>query len=150
MSTTAKSCPKCGAAPAKRTSKTTWIIGGFFALMFVGYISSKKNHDAAEAQKTPEEIAAAAKKERAFQKTVLMAKAIKGNLRDPSSVDWEVIRANDDASVICLQYRAKNGFGGYAREIAVLAQDRASADKKAWNKHCTGPLRDLAHARVAI
>lgn len=118
--------------------------------MFIGYISGQQKHNAAEAQKTPEEIAAAAKKERAFQKTVLLAKTIKGNLRDPSSVEWEAIRANDDASVICLQYRAKNGFGGFSREIAVLAQDKASTDKKAWNKHCTGPLLDLKHARVAI
>jgi hypothetical protein len=116
----------------------------------VSALFGQQKSNLADANKTPEEIAAAAKKERAFQKTVQFGKTIKSNLRDPSSVEWEVIHANDDASVICLQYRAKNKFGGIGREITVLAQGEASTNEKAWNKHCTGPLLDLAHARVAI
>jgi hypothetical protein len=51
VSTTAKACPKCGAAPPKKTSVATWVMGGIFALalwnfMTGGYFSSSPSNAA--------------------------------------------------------------------------------------------------------
>lgn len=45
---------------------------------------------------------------------------LKRSLRDPDSFVMENFLANDDASLICIVYRAKNGFGGYQRSIATF------------------------------
>lgn len=62
----------------------------------------------AERQAAASEALAKAKEELAFRKTVLAARALKGSLRDPDSLVWESIRANHDATVICMEYRARN------------------------------------------
>lgn len=88
--------------------------------------------------------------EAAFRKTALFAASIKKTMRDPDSLVWESIRANDDASVICVEYRARNGFGGMNREFAVYANSKVSQKPTAWNKHCIKPMNDMKHVRYAL
>lgn len=72
---------------------------------------------------------------------------IKEAQRNPASVKWEQIRANEDGSVICISYRSQNGFGGMNLEPAVflnnkiLMGDNARGD--AWSKNCKKPMSDL-------
>src|SRR5690606_21641937 len=113
--------------PSKKKSRLGWIIVGIFVFI-VWAIGSNNNEKApiANLPKSAEQIAAEAeakakndaeraREEAAFQKTVKVASVVKQSLRDPDSLIWESIRANDDASVICLEYRARNGFGGMNR-----------------------------------
>ena len=83
-----------------------------------------------------------AEKER-FRDTAIVVGSVKANLRNPESVKWESISANDDASVVCVQYRAQNGFGGMNREIVVYAKGKVSQSAAVWNRHCTKPLNDM-------
>lgn len=158
-SSEAKACPHCGATkPVEKTSLFTWIAGGFFALIVgscvLGGSDSKNSSQPTQASKTPEQIAAEAeakaREEAAFQKTVRAAAAVKSALRDPGSLSWESIRASSDANVICLEYRAKNGFGGMNKEFVVFANGKPSQTVAAWNKHCTQSLTDMKHAKYAL
>lgn len=96
--------------------------------------------------KTPEELvkeAAALRLDRARDKTVLFAKAVKDGLRDPDSVVWESVSADQDAEIICIEYRAKNGFGGMNREFVLTANGKTSQKVKDWNKKCLEGLNDM-------
>lgn len=70
--------------------------------------------------------------------TVIAAKLVKNALRDPASVQWESVRVNEDGSLVCLVYRAKNGFGGMNLAPAVSVAGKISTDGDVWNKHCKG------------
>ena len=64
---------------------------------------------------------------------------------------WEDIYANTDASVICLSYRAQNGFGGMNREHISFVNGKPSRSTSVWNKKCTGTgFIDLKYARQAL
>ncbi len=158
VSTEAKACPSCGAKPPAKTSMFTWIVGIFMVAVF-GIIISRGQSDGSigAAPKTAEQHAAtlaeaAAKQvsEARFQRTVAAGKLVKSTMRDPDSLVWETISANEDASIMCFEYRAKNGFGGMNREFVVITNKGASQKPDAWNKNCTKPLYDLKHARRAI
>lgn len=97
------------------------------------------------AQPNPEELQ---KKEQAKKEdridsariamTRIIIKAIKGSLRDPNSLEWDQIYANNAGTAFCFEYRARNGFGGMNREIMVVVNGKTSQSASAWNKHCTG------------
>lgn len=55
----------------------------------------------------------------------VMMSALDRSLRDPDSLQFRWVRENEKRKVICVSYRAKNGFGGYALgNIAVNAKDQ--------------------------
>jgi len=58
-------------------------------------------------------------------------------MRDPESVRWQNIFTNDDGTIVCVAYRARNGFGGMNLEHATFANKQISTANAAWNKHCT-------------
>ena len=70
------------------------------------------------------------------------AKAVKGALRDPSSVRWDFVGVNDAGTVACIKYHAKNGFGGYGASFAVIENNNASDKQADWNRSCTKALHD--------
>ncbi len=86
-----------------------------------------------------------------FRKTVLVAKTVKAALRNPDSVQWAGMLANDDASVICIEYRAQNGFGGMNLEHVAFAKGKLQTSAQAWNKHCAAKkMWDMERAKYAI
>lgn len=152
-------CPHCGA----KISKPVGIIGWIVAIVLLAYMvqcttrteKAKEQAAAVESAKSPEQKAAEAKQKAEedlrFQKTVVAATAVKQSLRDPASLQWESIDANEDASVICLSYRAKNGFGGMNLEYATFANGKHGKSAPYWNKYCTkGGLYEMKHVRLAI
>lgn len=112
--------------------------------------AEKPKFNIVQAPPDPAIAAAKQRKELAFQKTAYFAGTLKQSMRDPDSLVWEDIRANEDATVICLSYRARNGFGGMNREFAVYGGGKASQKPAAWNKYCTQPLSDMKHVRHAL
>lgn len=163
-STTADACPHCG-AKVTHTSLFTYILGGIFAIIVVSCLGtmseSDKRRDETAAketarvaaltteQKAAETKAAAASKaakdaeEAKFQRAILLAKAVKASMNDPSSL--EIIDATaTDAGAIGLKFRGKNSFGALVINYAVLAPDgkvaNGSQEKVAplWNKHIAG------------
>lgn len=74
------------------------------------------------------------------------AKAIRQVMREPASLQWISIGVNNDGTVACLTYRARNGFGGMNIERAVVFNSKASSKKRDWERHCNMPLRDYTAA----
>ena len=163
ISDKATTCPHCGAPavnsfaiapngkripletakPKKSSNLVIPIVIGFLILLpFALYEPSPSTSTPTP---PPDPVA-----EARFQKTARMADGVKRMLRDPESVIWESIRSNDDASVICIEYRARNGFGGMAKEFAVYAKNNVSQEAKSWNKYCTKPLTDMSHVEYAL
>ena len=58
-------------------------------------------------------------------------------MREPDSVRWQQVATNDDGTIVCVTYRARNGFGGMNLEHATFAKETISTSNAAWNKHCT-------------
>jgi len=61
---------------------------------------------------------------------------LKRQMRDPESFVLTFAGRNDDGSKVCIEYRAKNGFGGYTNGMAVGAGDKIHTTQQAWNAHC--------------
>lgn len=150
VSTEAKSCPKCGAKVRRPTSPLTYIFLVLFGLSLF-YIFGATRPDVPPAPPTPEQLAESAKKETRFQKTRIVAQAIKSSLRDPASLQWDSIGVTDDASVMCFVYRAKNGFNAMTQEFVVHANGKTSQTPAAWNKYCANKTSiDLLSVRFAL
>lgn len=159
VSTTAKSCPKCGAAVPQGTSTTTWVIGGFFALA-IGMGIWPRDEAAQGSQAAPitaEQRAAqqraAADKARADKEinTVLNgARWLKNSMKKPESFELE--RAiMIDGKVICYEYRARNSFNDRRASVHVISDTVNSGDAKAWNQLCAGKSgTDYTHVRAVL
>lgn len=89
-------------------------------------------------------------KEKRFRVAIALLKSVKNSLRDPESFAVEYVGVNEDTTVACVEYRAKNGFGGMNKEFAVYAKDKISQSPESWNKYCRTNLYDLKHARLAL
>lgn len=85
-----------------------------------------------------------------FAMVVMYLRSLKESMREPSSFDPEIVLANSDASLICVQYRGKNGMGGYNRELAIYKGGKTNRSPDAWQQLCTGKLEDLIYARRAM
>lgn len=48
---------------------------------------------------------------------------LKSSLKDPESLIVESLYEAVDASIVCINYRAKNSFGGFSREFAAINED---------------------------
>jgi hypothetical protein len=87
-----------------------------------------------------------------FVRTVLVMTSIKQAMRDPDSISWTSVLTSDDASVVCVTYRAKNGFGGMNIEHATGLAAGISTSTRKWNKHCATnlTLNDMTSAQFAV
>ena len=104
------------------------LVGGFAASVS-GTKPSVHTESAQDKQKTHRDYQA-----------YLAAKAVKASLRDPDSLSFEEILANDDGSVICMTYRAQNGFGGMNIEHVVFKDGDPSQSHASWHPHCAGKM----------
>lgn len=69
--------------------------------------------------------------------------ALRDTLRDPDSLRWETVTTDQSGNLVCMEYRARNGFGGVNREFAVMAKGRLARTPAVWNAQCVRALFDL-------
>jgi|DEB19_MinimDraft_2_1074335.scaffolds.fasta_scaffold95474_1 hypothetical protein len=138
VSNTAKACPKCGApdfieSVQKNSSRIVKYGGAFVAVVIlgsamVGTMTRQEDPNSNIARATAESI-----------RTIS---------RDPDSVKIEKMLITPDGSTKCVQYQAKNGFGGTNREFVVIFKGGVSKDLSEWASFCPGSLTDYAaHAQ---
>lgn len=137
------------------TLSVVGVIAGLFLLMggiIFGGAEIQDRLASSEPPPAPAPVSAEVLQERiALAKTIRILKAVKSNMRDPDSLTWVSIMTNTDASVICLEYRARNGFGGMNLEHGTYANGKYNVTAKAWNKNCANkPLNDMMKARYAV
>ena len=162
VSSEAKACPGCGAAPPKSMSRLQVLFVGACLIGIAAAVSQQSSSTPTPAAKslTADEVAYKAKeaafevaeaakdKERAGFAARSFA-AVMSALRDPDSAKFTYVGVNDAATVACLQYRARNGFGGMNQDIAVIANNKATSKAADWKRYCSGPLRDMLAAAEA-
>jgi hypothetical protein len=68
---------------------------------------------------------------------------LRQHLRNPDSSIWESVHANQDASIVCISYRAQNGFGGMNREPVMGIGNEVRQDPALWKKNCPKALFDI-------
>jgi len=160
VSTESPTCPGCGAIVKipepknKSASLSAKSLGRLFMIFIIGIILVSVVSAFFKKDKTPQELKQEAEAQKIAQtkkaedekKTTIKTKrvsaaataaqAIQRSARNPQNVAWEGILANDDASVICFELRAQNGFGGLnVEQIAVIKGVMKTSDS-AWNKNC--------------
>lgn len=159
VSDKASACPKCGAKVEKHVGPIGKIIALIFLAFFIKSILSSQEAQEqaamAESKKSPEQVAAEkknkAEQELRFNKVVIVGTALKKQLNDPASLEFETIMTDDTAKTICMIYRAKNGFGALIKEMIVIYDGIPSQEPHDWNKHCADrQLHDLRYARLVI
>lgn len=62
--------------------------------------------------------------------------AIKSNLRDPNSLEFEKKAWNLDNDAMCFIYRAKNGFGGVNKAVLAVVGGTPYETAAAYRKYC--------------
>jgi hypothetical protein len=161
ISSQAEACPNCGAKPKKPAGWLSYEVG---AIILVSIFKCSSDSDRVPSTSPATATPAPISKEQAelnrkikemaeqrFQQTVLVLTSIKANLREPSSVECVDISSSDDGSLVCVQYRARNGFGGMNVESATAARGKLRTGSAAWNKDCAGKsLREMKYARLAL
>lgn len=158
VSTEAKSCPGCGAnrklfrsSPGtKRRMPWPKKIGIAFAAVLglgaVGQVVSGGANQSAQAESAQDKQT----KQRDYA-AYLSAKALKASLRNPDSLAFQYIHANDDGSVVCMKYRAQNGFGGMNIGYVVFKNGNPSESRARWQSNCAHRvLYDLTSVKDLI
>jgi hypothetical protein len=96
---------------------------------------------------SPEERAKDAQSKAEGDKRVAAAMVAKRSIiaaaRNPDSVKFDLIGVTDDASLVCIEYRAENGFGGMNREQVAFQAGASHRDARFWNANCRQPLNNL-------
>jgi len=145
VSTQARACPKCGAAPRVAKKGGALLIAGLFGLFLVGVVavnSSKSPELARPTVKTEAET----KRDAQLTNAATHAVLLKQSMKDPQSFDLLSLIVQADGAA-CFEYRSKNGFGAYMKGQAVLSRDGALLTRerdrnkfvKAWNSACLTP-----------
>jgi len=149
ISTEAEACPRCGAKPRATMGPIGRVVLGVIALSVGISVFSSRGEDkpvekTAPIAKTPEQIEAEEAEKSRAQRAIFVVTALRDGLRDPDSVKWESVSVSDDASLVCVEYRAKNGFGGVNFEQTLYTKGKFSTSAKLWNRYCAGKqLNDL-------
>jgi hypothetical protein len=167
-STAAKNCPHCGVKnPTRKPLSPYFKVAGAFAgtALLIGILESYGLRDSlgkakielpyfptASTASAPAVQSRTEKREKhRFDVTTAVASTLKQSMDNPNSLVWETILADDDASIICLEYRVKDVRGEYSREYITYAYGRTSETPEDWNKHCAGKkLNDMIRVRDAV
>ena len=148
ISSDASKCPLCCA----KQNKKVGIVGIVVAVALLALVVKASLRTSTPDSRTLEQIAAAAVADKAhsdrMSASAIALRTIKMSLRDPDSVKWASVSASKDATIVCVEYRAKNGFGGMNLEYATAVGVVVSTKPEAWNKHCIG--KSLYNTRRSV
>lgn len=151
FSTDAKACPHCGAKPPYRPSLAFVLIAGLLVVFGIKASIESSRPPPQAAPKTAEQIAHDEAEERRYLVVAVTAKKLKNAMREPDSVEWLYMGTDEKAEVVCLRYRARNGFGGMAIETMTVTTKEVGQEAALWNRHCTsGGLYDMLYVRNGI
>ncbi|EKT4488947.1 MULTISPECIES: zinc-ribbon domain-containing protein [Shewanella] len=164
VSTKAKSCPKCGAKPPKKTSFLTWAVLAFIVITVYGAYQQESNmtpeQKAARAEKREVEKAEEAKRDaekkaaqdEKYKEYAWIEKgkdAVLARLKDPKSAEFKDVyffRGADNVPMTCGQVNSKNSFGGFVgfqhfvsggSPDMTFLQNEVDDFASVWNKFCT-------------
>lgn len=145
VSTKAKACLKCGAAPQK-----TSILRILFAVMVVIFLYAAV-FPSDKSPPVPVDPAVAAKKAEDsdfYTRADMAMELVQKAAREPESVTFEGVYVSQDKGTVCVFYRGRNGFGGISRDAAAVSMLTGQVDTSATvRKKCakTDTMRDMSY-----
>lgn len=143
VSTEAKTCPKCGATVKKPMG------GGMIMAIAIGTILGAfalLGDGTPKSATPPEQKAEKEAENKRYALAEITSKTIRNAMRDPDSLKFDRLLVSADATVVCAEYRARNGFGGMNREIMILTQSGTSQAPTDWANHCIKSMHDMLWA----
>lgn len=155
VSTAARLCPSCG-APRKRMlvgqprRMSLWLklLIGFLA---IGAIGSAIEAIIGKAPKTPSEIAAERAADHRDTVALIAAQSLKDSLNDPSSLELVKVLVDEGGTLVCMRYRAANGFGALILAQTVIRDGEVQRGVSAWRRNCgSRPLYDVTAVSYAM
>lgn len=143
VSTEAKTCPKCGAKPTKNMS------AGMVMLIAFGIVIGAYSLFGSSTPKpaaTPEQNAQKEAEDKRYALATITSKTIRDAMRDPDSLKFDHLLVNEDGTVVCAGYRARNGFGGMNHEVMILTKNGPSKKPTDWANYCIKSMHDMLWA----
>lgn len=160
VSTKAATCPCCGANVAASGGGfgafllAALIVGAISVFTFSGPSEADKAAAAREAAIPPErraaEAAEKARAERRFQNAAGVANVLKLSMRNPKSFELMSAQSDELGRVVCLGYRAQNGFGGYSIEMAVFVNGVLQSQTGSVGRFCMAGMYPIKALKYAI
>lgn len=86
----------------------------------------------------------------AVTKVIDFAGDVKQSLRSPNMFVWQSIRANDDASVICLRFKYRHRGHPIKKRITVYAKGKTLNTREFWNSYCRSGVSEMERVKRAI
>jgi hypothetical protein len=115
---------------------TVVIVSGALLFRYIDHVDPKMT------ERTPAQLAAAAKITKQIDEEDLRAQYLVSVLRksvnDPDSPVLDDVFTKSKPLVACINYRARNGFGGMVRSNIMLLNYIPSQSSQLWNKYCVG------------
>lgn len=126
---------------------TTKVLTVVLALGAIGMLTQERLRPQRSAEDIAKANAAAAADRKREAAGYAAAKVLRQMMRDPDSFVVESASVSEDAQLVCIEYRSRNGFGGMNREFAAFRNGKPYLkDAGVWNKHCTQRLFDATAA----
>lgn len=86
----------------------------------------------------------------AVTKAIEFAGGVKQSLRSPNMFVWQSIRANGDASVICLRFKYRHRGHPIKKRIAVYAKGKTFNTREVWDSYCRSGVSEMERVKRAI
>ena len=129
--------------------KSGWfkkILIGYLGLMVVGLVIMRVADKTTPEERQKKEAQRSEEQSKDNKRILYAAAAISGlqsGLREPDSLQVDSIMVDENAMVACIEYRAKNGFGGVNKDSITIKDGKPFKDAGTWNKNCTKSLYDV-------
>lgn len=148
VSNLAKTCPGCG-APIQNLQKK---IFGFLILAAILAVIISSCQDPKQPEKTPDTPENRAKAFRS-SKIATMARELQQTMHDPATLEFIKVTSNDDTSTVCMEYRARNGFGAMRADQTIYLFGKPYQNQEAWDLSCLATdrhiLTDIANSAIS-
>lgn len=148
VSTQAETCPGCGAPIQKPWGERFGLVTGLFIVGATIWLFSAIFGDK-PVPKSSAQIEREAQRDAAdTARRNLLARAatdLMATLRDPDSIRFDGAFVDAGRDMVCIRYRARNGFGGYGEGRFVYLMGKTGDTAKVWNATCTSPYFDMTH-----
>jgi DNA-directed RNA polymerase subunit RPC12/RpoP len=139
----AMACPACGKPnhykprPKDPASKP-WTIWAMVVIVPV-FVFVMASHDSSS-RTAPAEPSIDPEQQTRINKASAAAIALKFQMRDPDSFRTNLVLTDDTADTICIQYQAKNGFGGLDQAQYIYAKGQSLSN---WDRWCSPHMHNL-------
>lgn len=131
VSNLAKTCPGCGAPVQNLQQK----ILGFIILAIIIVVIISSCQDPKQPAKVPDTPENRAKTFRTV-KISKFAKELQQTMHDPATMQFIKVTSNENASTVCMEYRARNGFGAMRADQTLYLFGTPYQNEEAWNLSC--------------